>query len=324
MNTTQILQRVRESAFLEDNAIDWTDTAILRVLNDTLKQRFGRGIVAARQGYWLKNEIRLITAGTDAYRIPQRAVAGSLHRVQIAYDSGLQFIDLQEIDEKQAQNYEGPTTQTGTVTRFVMRGDDIVLMPAPDSTNYALRIFYYLRASRVIPTQAAATTGQITGVNPAARTITLASNASIILNYAEDGTSSALASGNRIDVITTTGWHDVKLISEPVTFSTNVLTCTGTGDMSTIAVGDYVRYEDESEYPQLPDDFHRCLADLTAQKILTVRRMVNPDLVSLIETDLASFGDLLKPRVQTSGKVICAPTNIYRGSRRGFWPVKYP
>jgi hypothetical protein len=88
--------------------------------------------------------------------------------------------------------------------------------------------------------------------------------------------------------------------------------------------GDYVRFADQTDWPALPQEFHRTLADSTACKILNARSMFDKEamLQKSVDRDLARFGLTLNPRVQTSGKVLVAP-NMYRGSRRGV-VVKYP
>jgi len=308
---------VRESAFIEDTAADWTDSVILAEVYDQLTQVFGRGITKARQGYWLKQQTVLVTQGTAKYRVPNRCSLGGFERIEIAYDNTLAWVDLLEVDEKQALNYELQSGQQGTSVRFVMRGDQINLLPLPNGAVYALRLNYYLRPPRVIPSQAG---GVVTAVNATARTITVNSVPNTITTA---GVATAIASGSvAIDVISPFGWHEVQLVSETQTLAGSVFTCTGTGDMSTIKVGDVVRAEDQSDWPAIPDEYHRSVADCVALKICAIRRTPNPDVQADLDRALALFGDELKPRVQASAKAIVAP-QLYRGARRG-WLVKYP
>lgn len=321
MNQTQLLARCRLSAFLEDTATDWTDSILLQEMYDQLMALYERGITKSRQGYWKKTTIQLITQGVSQYRVPNRACTGGLERIQIAYDSTLDWQDLLEVTEDQAWVYELGTGRTDRVARFVMRGDQITLLPAPDGGNYALRLHYYLRPSRIVAAQSAATNGLITAVNTSARTITV----STVPNSIDTaGTQTAITSGSTpIDVVSPYGWHEVQLVSETQTLSGTTFTCTGTGDMSTIKVGDYVRAEDQTDWPAVPDDFHRSVADAAALKILGIRRLSNPDVEQDLSRALSLFGDMLKPRVQASAQAIVAPISMYRGTRRG-WPVKYP
>lgn len=289
---------------------------------DQLTQVFGRGIVKSRQGYWLKQQIVPIVQGTQKYRVPNRAALGGFERVEIAYDNTLNWAQLDEVNEKLALNYELPLGQQGPVQRFVLRGDQINLLPVPNGANFALRLNYYLRAQRVIPAQTTPGAGTITAVNTTTRTITVSAVPNSISTAL---VQSAITSGSvAIDVISPSGWHETQLVSETQTLAGLVFTCTGTGDMSTIKVGDVVRAEDQSDWPAIPDEFHRAVADCVALKICGIRRTPNADVQSDNDRAMALFGDQLKPRVQSSGQAIVAPL-LYRGTRRGSgWTVKYP
>jgi hypothetical protein len=323
MNIVEMIARTRLSAFLETTSVDFTDNVIINELNDQLSQLYERAVVRSHQGYWLKQLIIPIVAGTDRYRMPDRAVTGGLERLQIADDSTLQWRDLEEVPEAQAHLYELGTGQTGLVNRYCMRGDQINLLPDPDGSQPSLRLNYYLRPNRLTPTQG--TAALVTSVILATRTI-VCTTASL-LNYQPDGTSALMVgAGNLIDVIGPGGWHETQLVGEPATVGSNTFACTGTGDLTTIRAGDYVRAAGQTEWACVPDDFHRTIADAAAVKILVTRTMNDKaaPLKELLDDDLSRFGDLLLPRVQTAGIPIVAPISMYRGRNRSPYPVKYP
>lgn len=339
MNTTDLLARTRMSAFIDDTNTDFTDSWILRELYDQLTQLYERAVVTSKQGYWKKKFFQLLTAGVSQYRIPRRCVAGGLHRVQIAYDSSQNWQDLDEVDEMQAQSYELGVGQTGQVQRWVMRGDTITLLPTPDGTNYALRIFYYVKPSRLIPPQLSATAGSVLTVVPSTRVVTLGNPlASIDAN----GVSTAITSGFwTFDCIEAAGgnandlrasddggnWHELCLVEEQAAVTDSGLTLTFLNtaiDLSTIKVGDAVRARTQTDWPCIPDDYHRTLCDAAAVKILKLRSLDQKAAVlqESLSADVGRIADLLLPRVQSSAKAIVAP-RLYRGLRRN-WPVRYP
>lgn len=324
MNQTDLIARVRRAAYLETANVDFTDAVILAELNDQMTQLYENQITKSRQGYWLKQLQVPIVQGTDRYRVPARACTGGLERVEIAYDSTLDWQELLEVDEKLALNYELGVGQQGTVTRYCMRGDQINLLPDPNGANVALRLNYYVRPSRIVAVQVnPATSGVITAINTSTRLLTIAASVSSI---APDGTSTALATGNLIDVVSPSGWHELQLVGEPVIVAAGIsITLTGTGDMSTIQVGDYVRAAEQSDWPALPDDYHRTIADAAAISILRTRGMSDrsAELESKLGGDLERFGDMLTPRVQSQAPVIVAPS-MYRGRWSNVMPVKYP
>lgn len=340
MNAAELIARTRMSAFLDDANTDFTDSWILREMYDQLTQLYERAVVRSRQGFWVKKQIQPIVQGVAQYRMPRRAVAGGLQRVQIAYDSTLDYADLDQVDEAQAQYYELGTAsggQQGRTARYVLRGDTITLLPTPDGTALSLRIFYYLKPSRIIPAQAIVTGGLITSVNASTRVVTIQD---VIRSTAPDLTNSAMTAGSFVvDVVEGAGlldpagaddgggWHEVSLPQEFAVASAAGLTWTFSNtsvDLSNVRVGDWLRSATQTDWPCIPDDYHRTIADATAAKILRMRSMdAKAEALKIdLGEDLARFGDLLLPRVQNSAKAIVAPY-LYRGVRRG-WLVKYP
>lgn len=338
MNTTDLIKRVRQAAFLEDTAVDYTDSVILGQMYDQMLQLYERAVVKSRQGYWFQSTKIAVTQGLATYAVPPRAIMNTLERVQIAYDNTLDFVDLPRVDETQAINYELGTGQTGQPARYVLRGRNIVLLPLPDSNVYTLRLEFYCRPSRLVPAQGNSAAGFITAVNNVAKTVTVSVGT---VSFDSSGTPTSMAAGTwLIDVLsgngniagnslvtdtTDGGWHDFILTSQSATVSSSVWTFNdSTVDLSGVSVGDFVRASNQSEWPQLASDFHRTVADAAADKILIERRMSNPDLTQRLGDDLARFLDLLQPRaLNTPAAVVVAPVSMYRGLRRA-WPVKYP
>jgi hypothetical protein len=75
--------------------------------------------------------------------------------------------------------------------------------------------------------------------------------------------------------------------------------------MSSIQVGDYVRAADQSEWAPIPDDFHRCLADITSIKILIQRDFQQKAMgyAQDVNSDLSRFSSLINDRVQEEQQV---------------------
>lgn len=334
MNTTDLLKRCRQAAFLEDTAVDYTDSVLLGQMYDQMLQLYERAVVKSRQGYWLQTSKTSVTQGVASYQIPPRAIMNALERVQIAYDSTLDFVDLMRVDEAQAINYELGTGQTGQPVRYVMRGRNIVLLPMPDSNVYTLRFEFYGRPNRLVPAQATRTDGLVSAVNNAAHTVTVTTGT---VSYDASGASTAMNSGSwALDIlggggftvnpdVQDGGWHDFVVLQQTATVSGTTWTFSDpTVDLSNVQQGDFVRASQQCEWPQISSDFHRTVADATADKILIERRMTNPDLTQRLGDDLARFLDLLQPRALNSpAAVVVAPVSLYRGLRRA-WPVKYP
>lgn len=336
MNQVELIARVRQQAFVETTSKDYTDAWILRELNDMLQQQYTQAIVNSRQGYWLKSYTAQWPAAVSEVRMPARACG--VHRIDVLAPNGSLFEQLEEVDLNLANQYGfGRTTSvTGMPTRFCMRGDRAVLLPTPNTT-FTLRISYYLRPSRITTPAVNANAGLIIAVDSVARTVTTAF-APTYHDLTGPAISPTTGATYSMDIVSSAGWCEVQYPSMNVVTPAGLTwTIPAAYDLTSVQAGiaevagitppqpgDYLRFADQTDWPALPQEFHRTLADSTACKILNARSMFDKEamLQKSVDRDLARFGLTLNPRVQTSGKVLVAP-NMYRGSRRGV-VVKYP
>jgi hypothetical protein len=110
-----------------------------------------------------------------------------------------------------------------------------------------------------------------------------------------------------IDIVHPDGWHELSYISGvPVVTNPTNIQIPGTDYLGDIAVGDFVRAGEQTDWPCLPDDFHRCLADVAAIKILYELNLLDKAqaLEATVGNDLQRFRSLLLPRVKADPKVI--------------------
>lgn len=321
---------MRLNCTLEDSAADYPDSVLLGELNDSGMSTFEAMIVKARAGYWLDTLDVAVTATQPKYRVPPRSCVGGFEKIEIGIPNNA-FVPLAEVSEAHASYYASPPSAVGTPMKFVMRGDQAVLLPPPDATAYTLRMYFYRRPSRLVTQQSSTLNGGtdrgriITGgINTVARTVTVnalpfdmeAVSAGVI-------TPAVITSANqRIDIVHPYGWHELAMMDMTQTIAGLVITLGGTDDMSEIQVGDYVRVAEQTDWPNLPDDFHRALVDTTTVKVLAERNMAEKasDFAQAVSADIQRFQDILEPRVKTGALTIKAPLPGIRGRPRGYWP----
>lgn len=323
--TDAMIAEVRMSAFLPDAHPDYTAARILIELTDTLMTVFSRDIITARAGHWRDEHIYTTTAGRASYRIPGRAISGGLEKVEIADSAGSSYRPLTEVTPYEAGELTGPSgaPTTGAPVRYLVDGDQVQLIPAPESAAYRLRMRYYRRPGRMVTQQVTGTErGRVTAVDTALRTIVV----NAVPFDQELAVPAAITTGlQRLDVIHPDGWHEVALTGVPQTLSSLTFTIGGTVDMSKVEVGDYVRVAEQTDWPSLPDDFHRTLADATAIVILTSLGAGQKASViaQKMGADLQRFRSLLKPRVKDSPRIIKPRFSRLHGHPRSF-PVRFP
>lgn len=310
MRSDELLSRLRKSAFIGDASAytEYPDNELFNELNDRLRSVFSDTVVSARSGYWLTTLVT--TSVNGGSRIPARSVTGGLESVEVL-QNGV-YLPLQEVSPLEA----APWTYPGTPWAYWCNSEAIVLVPKPPA-NVTLRLRYYLRPSLLVTSQsstqggAGAVRGLITAVNPVTRYV--------FVNAAPQdystGTGVPISDPLvpfAIDVIRPAGWFTPTLVSSLATAPGALqfhIPATGLTDdefSELVRIGDFIRFAEQTDWPALPADFHRMLADAAAVNVL--REM---DLTEKAETlsaaasaDFARFAKQIQPRVKSRPKKI--------------------
>lgn len=257
---------------IEDTAADYTDAVLLRELTDALTTKFERSVLDAKANYWIHPYDVALTSGQESYRLPPRAIGVSKIEIAQPNPNTSGWVRLPQTSENNIDRFQAPLSAIDTPQRWVIRGDQVVLFPTPNNGGYTLRIWYYIRPSRLIPAQF--TTGvpqlRVTAIStsPTVPSLTLAGTA---LGYFSDGTTYTLSTTTPLDVVSAGTWHELKMISVIPTSVANPFVFPAGTDLTDVQIGDVVRGEDNSDWPQLPDDYHRTLVDIASVKVLIQR-----------------------------------------------------
>jgi hypothetical protein len=295
LNTTELIAIVRRNCMLEDGAVDYTDTVILRELTDALTTKFERYVLDAKANYWIHNFDIALTSGQDSYRLPTRAIGVS--KVELAGPSpaATGWARLPQVSENNINYFQSPIQSIDQPQRWLLRGDSVVLDPCPAS-GFNLRIWYYVKPSRLTPVQAIGNISAVVlGPTPQIQ------YDSVPLGYNSAGSSFALTTSTPIDVLSTGSWHELKLVNQLAASvgGASMNFPVGT-DLSDVQVGDLVRGGDNTEFPQIPEDYHRTLADIASVKILIQRDFQNKALgyAQDANADIQRFANMISQRVQ--------------------------
>jgi hypothetical protein len=318
MRSEELEAACRQTSFIGSATAypEYTQLKVFNELNDKLQTAFEDIVVKARAGYWLHQFIYTTVANDARYRIPARAVVGGLEKVEISAGGATDpFNKLDEIPQSIVQDYQG--NAPGFPYVFTVQGDQVEIVPTP-TAGMSLRLTYYIRPSRLTVSQSdpnSTQRGKITAINTSTRVVTV--NA---LPFDQSLTSpAAITSATQlVDIVHPDGWHELSLVGATQTLSGLNITIGGTDSLGDVQAGDYVRVADQTDWPCLPDDFHRCLADTAAIKILYELNlgMKAQQLEVSNGFDIARFKSLLLPRVKAEPKVI----GVMRRSRGWGYP----
>lgn len=285
MNTTELLESIRQRASLPSSGASGTDAdSLLRYADEELLTRLVPHVLKVREDHFVVTEDTALVADKARYRIPSRAIGGKLRDLLLV--DGDSVSNLVRIPPEDADAYAA----SGTPEAFYMEGSSVVLVPAPSSSSQSLRMRYHRRPGKLVASDEAALI-----VAKTSTTVTLA------------GTPALWSASSTVDFVKGTSGFECAAVNVGVaTLAADVLTPDDPDTLEDVEVGDYVTLAGYSFFPQVPEDLHPVLAQLVACTVLDAigdGPGLERALVKLRELQEAS-GVLLSNRVEGEAKII--------------------
>lgn len=296
VNTTQWLERLRQTGTLPSTAENWGDDACLSEGTEALRTRFAEEIVNTGSGYWRHQQVISTVTGQNEYRIPQRAIAQGLQKFEVSRDNG-QTWDLMRIVTLASDGlYE--SSSTGTPTHYTHYSDYIRVFPTPANTSTKFRFTFYLSPSALIATVA-------TGI------VVSATNSTTI-RVSGDPDDYLPSGGGTLDVVNSTGCCEVVLYDVAYSAITPAgggnfdITISDGTSLSKITAGQVVRAADTTDQIPLIRELHNTHATYTAAMILlnTGDSAQGEKLAGKAAGDLRRIIDVAIPRDKAHPKKI--------------------
>jgi hypothetical protein len=320
LNSTELLAQIRRAANLRDTHPEWTTAAILAEATHELRQRFGDVVLRSQGGYWRHIQHQAIVAGRRTYRIPPRAYANAIDKIEIRH--GEEFYPLDPLHERDSGSV---TSRTGTPTHFLVQNDRIHLYPKPTAAG-VIRITYVLRPSTLVAVDAGGVITSVVnellnnpvngfGVEWASAPANVVDSGYVDVIHPDGAFDAAIVSGLVSSLSGSDGffWNPPNTETEPdVGYSDQ--------ELAVVGVGDLVRLAGVSEYPMLPEDFHMALVEATAASISLKRGNTKKaaTLYAKVEDELIRFGNRIEPRVKFSPALLRRRVGPLRTGRRFF------
>lgn len=282
--TTGLYASIRRRASIPTTATTGGAAADLLVyINEELRLGLAAAVLSKREGYFKRDSDTAIS-GTS-YRIPTRAIGGKLAGVYLLDSNSAVMGDpLPEVDDARQGSY----SSEGALCGYLVKGQNIVLIPSASTTAAYLRMTYYEQPNEVV------STGYATVLSLTSTTIT---------TVAAHGYSTSSV----LDFVKATeGFESVAIDKTPTVASGSSLTFAAGVIPSGLAVGDYVCVARQSPVPQLPSEFHPILAQRVACAWLEANG--DEEGLSAAKGKLgemeAAIGVMTTPRVDTGAKKI--------------------
>lgn len=311
MRSDEIELMARESAHIGSVAAwpDWPATRILRIASQRHKSLMVEQEIRARAGYGTQKQILTCVVGQDFYPVPPRAAGGAFEKLEIQLPGQTRWEPLLRVDVTGAEEFELGTTFTGRPDRYCVQDGFVQLYKSPDAA-YPLRFTYFMRPSQLVQSQSSTLGGDgvvrglVTARNKTARTVVVNTNP---FNQLLVPPSVMIDGPQTIDIVRPNGTFSLCMYSVPATLAFGTFTLLGTDSMARVEVGDFVRCEDQTDWPMgLPDEFHPLVGTRTAMEIardIGVEEKIQT-LGQATEADLKRFEKARDPQVKSAPKVI--------------------
>lgn len=283
-DTTRLINQINLKGSIPQGR--FTDQEILDVAYDVLISSIAPFVISNREDYYVMSTTSAITASQSSYPLPSRALGQSLREVKVV--RGNQIIDIERIDlEEVTSSLEGQPNQ------FYIENNELILYPTPSVTADTLKVYYFIRPSKLVPTTESAI---ITAIDTGTNTITVTD------------APSSWTTASTFDLIQ--GRSGFKTISQDLTASAvSTSSITLSSLPSTLAVGDYINLAEETCFPFIPTEAHSLLVHATIAELLESMGDMNGFQVAeaRVERMKESLMTLFATRIQGAPKQLTSP-----------------
>lgn len=289
-DTTEMITWTRKESTLSRLSTEYTDTVIMGLLNKTMDEVLAPLVAAARSGYWCHTFTRTLGAGNASVRLPPRACP-AIEQVDISAD-GVSWFPLAEALEAEAQDWMQEHGRDPYPAAYVVRSSYLYLLPAAAVAGVQLRVKVLVRPSVLVTPQS---TGRILAVDPDSRLLVLDS-------LPVSKPSDVAISGTVVcDIIEPRANFELAVAEAPMTvLGPTSVQIAENFTLERVEPGDYLRVANQSEWPQLPKEFHSIVGSIAALPILRQRDLYEraDKLAEATSNALQRLREHISPRVR--------------------------
>lgn len=249
--TTEFLESVKRRISIPAQQALIDDDDILDLGDECLAAYVVPMIISTRQDYFVYVQDTVLVVGQSLYDIPYRAVGRSLRDLKVVDTNETLVRDMVKIDLEDAHLYSNESSSVRPYG-FHFQGDKINILPAAQTTDLALRIFFELPPNKLVTVSSA---GQVTAISGGDITVDSAPPTITTL------TATDFIAGKQ-------GNFTRSFDKTPTNVAGNIITYATADIPATLVVGDYIALAEQSPVIQVPDDCYPWLVTKTARRVL--------------------------------------------------------
>lgn len=279
-DTVALLSDIRELGSLPASDARFTNALLLTAATKEMRDKVVPLLTQARTEHLVYDYSVPVVSGTQAYRIPSRAVVGGGMRDVSYVDTFGNPKPLTLLSSDQVYQIGGSNNR-GTPYAYFVRNYSIHLVPIPNVAG-TLRMPYYARPNALVLPSATVVIYNVATVSPGLYRITFVDNPANI----------AIANNSRLDVVRGTPGFETL---EPDAVTSNVDQPGGgfatvdvaiSNPVNVPAGGDYLCLPGQAPVPQIPVELHGLLSSLTALRAL---KAVGDDRWQALKDDVSEL-----------------------------------
>lgn len=294
-DTTALVDDVQERGSLPANDTRFTSSKILSAATLELREGVAPLLTASRAEYLVYPHAVTVTVNQNNYRMPSRAVGGTLRNVNWL-DTASNPKRLRELSMDEVEKI-GATTIGGTPFGYFVRNYEVVLVPIPNVAG-SVQMPYYARPNRlVLPGES--TGGTITAVAAGGSYLFTVAFASSGAATAFRAATVGLGGTGLVDIVRATpGFETLVAAATPngggPNTATTIFVSISSSALDTTnlpQVGDYLMVAGTAPVPQAPVELHGLLAARAARRLV---KAVGDDRYAALGEDVAELENKAK------------------------------
>lgn len=295
----RLIQGVKRRVIIPASQPLMADADFLMLADDVIASKMVPMISATRQDFFVTSTAVDCVSGTSVYSIPYRSIGRALRDLKLVDSNGSkQSLTLMTLED------EHMFSTSGTPYSFYFKGDKIVLVPTPNSSDYDLEMWYEFMPSSLV------TVAQSSTVSSATTTVVTV-----------DQVPAGITPGVTVDFIQGISGNSLLAFDKTVQAVTSTSITFTSGDIPVaLSSGDYIALSGKSPVIMLPDEAYPLLETHTAIRVLnsigdfegagSLREDAKEEEKNLLK--------ILEPRITGENTKIINRNSLLRGSRNAY------
>ena len=261
LTSSKLISSIKRRALIPTNQSAFTNDDFLQLANEEISLGILPSILRLHEDYLLYTEQINLVNNQTRYSIPSRSIGNKLREVSYKDTNGNIF-EMTRIGVQDLPAYNGTYT-SNLVKAFYVENNEIVLVPnITGSVTGSLMMSYYLRPNALVEEDRSA---KILSINTVTGTL--------IVDVMPESFSVSDSNGQPVkyDLIKSQSPFitlKASIVPTTINHTTKEIVFSPTNIPSSLAVGDYINFEDECVVPQIPQDLHVVLAHRVATRCL--------------------------------------------------------